>query len=134
MVAMNMEKKIARILAHQLRQRTANQTIPEINDEHGSKCLDSHKINSCFQNFYQALFTSECPTTPSVLENFLRSQHVPSVDPNLAESLEKDFSALEIISAIRFVQSGKSPGAGRISVRFLQKNLRPACPFTNVTF
>ncbi|KAL0152803.1 hypothetical protein M9458_052526 [Cirrhinus mrigala] len=114
-------EEIGRILAHQLRQRTANQTIPAINDEQGSKCTDSLKINSCFQNFYQVLYTSECPTTPSVLENFLRSLHVPSVDPNIADSLGKDFSALEIISAIGSMQSGKSPGPDRYLTEFFKK-------------
>lgn len=114
-------EKIGRILAHQLRQRTANQTIPAVNDEQGLKNTDSVKINSCFQNFYQSLYTSECSTTPSAIKDFLGSLHVPSVDPGLAETLEKEFSALEIISAIRSMQSGKSRGPDGYPTDFFKK-------------
>ena len=103
-------EKIGRVLAHQLRQRTANQIIPAINEKQGLKTTDSLKINSCFQNFYQSLYTSDLSTTPSATEDFLSSLRVPSMDPNIADTLEKDLSTLEIISAIRSMQSGKSPG------------------------
>lgn len=63
-------EKAGRILAHQLRQRTANQAIPAINDELGSKNTHSLKINSCFQNFYQSLYTSEVYEDSSSLEFF----------------------------------------------------------------
>ena len=63
-------EKAGRILAHQLRQRTANQTIPAINDEQGLKNTDSQKINSCFKTFYQSLYTSDSSAEPSSLEDF----------------------------------------------------------------
>lgn len=114
-------EKIGRILAHQVRQRTANQTIPAINDEQGLKSTDSLKINSCFQNVYESLYTSELSTTPSEMEDFLRSLHVPSLDPVIADMLEKDLSALEIISAIRSMQSGKSPGPDGYPADFFKR-------------
>lgn len=127
-------EKIGQVLAHQLQQRIANQTVPAINDEQGLKSIDSLKINSCFQNFYQSLYTTELSTTPAAMEDFLRSLHVPSVDPSIADTLEKDLSALEIISAIRSMQSGKSPGPDGYPTDFFQKILRPTCPFTTVSF
>lgn len=55
-----MVEKIGRTLAHPLQQRTANQTMPAINDEEGLK------------------------TTASTL-----TLHVPSADPSIADALEK---------------------------------------------
>lgn len=55
------------------------------------------------------------------MEDFLRSLHVPSVDPSIADTLEKDLSALEIISAIRCMQSGKSPGPDGYPTDFFKK-------------
>ena len=44
-------EKAGRVLAHQLRQKSANQTIPAIHDDQGIKCTDNKEINSCFSRF-----------------------------------------------------------------------------------
>lgn len=61
-----MVEKIGRTLAHPLQQRTANQTMPVINDEEGLK------------------------TTASKL-----TLHVPSSDPSIADALAKDVGGEE---------------------------------------
>ena len=108
-------------IAHELRQKTANQTIPAINDELGLKITDSLKINSCFQHFYQSLYTSDLSTIPTAMEDFLSPLHVPCVDPNMADTLEKDLSTLEITSAVRSMQSSKSPGPDGYPTEFFKK-------------
>ncbi len=55
------------------------------------------------------------------MENFLESLHVPSLDPSIANTLEKDLSDLEIISAIRSMQSDKSPGPDGYPTDFFKK-------------
>lgn len=114
-------EKAGRILAHQLRQRTANQTIPVIKDEQGLKITDSLKINSRFQTFYQSLYTSDSPVDPSVLEDFFGTLRVPCVDPGMAAGLEEDLSVAEIASAIGSMQSGKSPGPDGYPADFFKK-------------
>lgn len=114
-------EKSGRALAHQLRQRTANQTIPEINDECGLKCTDNEKINSCFRKFYQLLYTSDGPNNPVLLEDFFRFLKMPSVSVEFSAELERDLSVKEIVSAIGALQSGKSPGPDGFSTEFFKK-------------
>lgn len=66
-------EKARRVLAHQLRQRSANQTIPAKNDDNGRKCTDNKEINSCFSKFYQLLYTSDSSTNASEFEDFFLS-------------------------------------------------------------
>lgn len=114
-------EKAGRILAHQLRQRTANQAIPAINDEQGSKVTDNLKINSCFQTFYKSLYTSDSSADSSSLEDFFETLCVPSVDLGAAAGLEEDLSVAEIASAIGSMQSGKSPGPDGYPTDFFKR-------------
>lgn len=52
---MNMVEKIGRTLAHPLQQRTANQTMPAINDEEGSKTTASNLTPSADPSIADAL-------------------------------------------------------------------------------
>lgn len=53
------------------------------------------------------LYTSDSSIGPSALEDFFKTLHVPSIDTEAAAGLT---AAPEIVSAIRSMQSGKSPG------------------------
>lgn len=102
--------KAGRVLAHQLCQKSANQTITAINDESSLKYTDSKGIPSCFSQFYQSLHTSKPPTNSSELETFFKTLYIPSVSSELSTQLERDLSVTEITSTIRNMQSGKCPG------------------------
>lgn len=114
-------EKASRILANQLRQRAANQTITAINDEKDLKRTDNEKMNSCFRKFYQALYTSEVSSNSASLEDFFKPLKIPSIDAGLVEELEKDFSVLEVASAISAMQTGKSPGPDGFQAEFFKK-------------
>jgi len=103
-------EKAGKILAHQLRQRAANQYIPEISDEQGLKHTDPSKINVCFHRYYSRLYTSEPPADESALDTFFHNLDIPGVDPELAAKLEDAISIEEVVEAIGNMQSGKSPG------------------------
>jgi hypothetical protein len=76
-------EKSGKMLAHQLRQRTANQTIPEINDELCNKCIDHLVINSCFQTFTQ---------NATLFDTFFENLDIRTVEPDIAAELEEQFS------------------------------------------
>ena len=76
--------KAGKILAHQLRQRTANQYISEISDEQGLKHTKHSKINSCFHRYYSSLYTSEPPGDETPLERFFHNFDIPRIYLNLA--------------------------------------------------
>lgn len=52
-------EKIGRILAQQLRQKTASQCIPEIKDKLKTKYTNHSQINQIFYKFYSSLYKSE---------------------------------------------------------------------------
>ncbi len=63
-------EKTGRVLAHQLRQKTANCTITQIKDKLGNKCTEHLKINHCFYEFYSELYTSESHKDENLFSSF----------------------------------------------------------------
>jgi len=114
-------EKAGRVLAHQLRQKSANQTISAIHDDHGVKWTDNKEINSCFSHFYQSLYTSDSTADPSEVGDFFKSLNMPYVNPDLVVELERELSVMEITSAVRDMQSGKSPGPDGFPTEFYKK-------------
>lgn len=78
-------EKAGRLLAHQLRQRSVTQNIPAIINGQGNQCSDNEKINSCFSQFYQSLYSPESSSNQSDLETFFEGINVPFVSPDLAD-------------------------------------------------
>ena len=117
-------EKAGRVLAHHLRQKSAKQTIPAIYDDQGIKCTDNKEINSCFSKFYQLLYTPDLTTDPSKVEDFFKALNIPSVKSELV-------TELEVISAIRDMQSGKSPVPDHFPTEFFktfENQLSPLLP------
>ena len=114
-------EKAGKILAHQLRQKAANQYISTISDQQGTKHTDQIEINSCFRQFYSSLYTSEPPDDQSALDNFFQGLEIPKVNPAAAARLDRDISLDEIIDSIASMQSGKSPGPDGYPSEFFKK-------------
>ncbi|XP_051794339.1 calcium-binding mitochondrial carrier protein SCaMC-2-B isoform X1 [Acanthochromis polyacanthus] len=114
-------EKAGHLLAHQLRQRSAYQTISAVNNDQGIVCTDNEEINSCFTKFYQALYSSDSTAEASDFEGFLKDLNLPVVNPNQITDLERDISAAEISLAIKDMQNGKSPGPDGFTTDFFKK-------------
>lgn len=114
-------EKARRALARQLRQRTANQTILAVNDEHGQKYTDNGEINSCFKKFYHSLYSSDSPADPCAIDDFFKPLNIPSINAELVNELESDITTAEITAAIKAMQSGKSPGPDGFPTEFYKK-------------
>lgn len=103
-------EKTGRLLAHQLQQCTANQAIPEIQNDQGVRYTDTLEINTSFFKFYQTLYSSSSSQSTSDIEKFFQNTNIPELDPDVAISLEEPISTTEIVMAIQSMQSGKTPG------------------------
>ncbi|KAM7402819.1 hypothetical protein PAMP_018030 [Pampus punctatissimus] len=103
-------ERAGKVLAHQLRQRTANKFISEITDEENIKHTDHAEINLCFHNYYSHLYTSESLKDKSLLDSFFQNLEVPQLKPELVTKIEEDISTVELVAAIKSMQNGKSPG------------------------
>lgn len=61
-------EKTGHILAHQLRQKAASQSIPEIKDDLNVKYTNHSQINQTFCKFYSKLYSSESMKNESFLK------------------------------------------------------------------
>lgn len=118
-------EKTGKILAHQLRQKTADRTIAEIKDEFGIKHIDHSEINSCFHKFYTKLYDSESLGDHTLFDSFFRKIKVPKIDTKTASKLDQPFSVEELTNAIKLIQTGKSPGPDGFPSEFFKKICRP---------
>lgn len=127
-------EKTGRLLAHQLKQRTANQSIPEIRNDQGVRCTDTSEINTSFFKFYQTLYSSPSSQSTSDIENFFQNINVPELDPNVATTLDEPISTAEIMLAIQSMQSGKSPGPDGYPSDFYKKFSSQLSPLLRSVF
>jgi exonuclease III len=114
-------EKIGKILAHQLRQQSVDQSILEIIDKHDKKLTDPLEINNRFMEYYSQLYTSESSRNEVLFDSFFSKFTLPSIDEQYASDLERPFSKAEILKAITTMQSGKSPGPDGFPSEFFKK-------------
>uniref|UniRef100_A0A3Q3ENM7 Reverse transcriptase domain-containing protein n=1 Tax=Kryptolebias marmoratus TaxID=37003 RepID=A0A3Q3ENM7_KRYMA len=113
--------RASRLLAHQLRRRTASHMIPQIMDSSGTLHQDPTTINSVFQSFYSLLFKSESPADSSEMNQFLDGLKFPVITPDVAEELDAPLTREEIVAAMKSMQSNKAPGPDGFPVEFYKK-------------
>uniref|UniRef100_A0A8C5GW44 Uncharacterized protein n=1 Tax=Gouania willdenowi TaxID=441366 RepID=A0A8C5GW44_GOUWI len=82
-------EKAGRLLAHLLRQRSAFQSIPAINNNKGFKYSDNGEINICFSTFYQSLYSSDSAAMDSDFENFFKDFNLPVVNSDLVRGTSR---------------------------------------------
>ncbi len=114
-------EKTGRVLAHQLRQKTADRTITQIKDKLGNKCMEHLQINHCFYEFYSELYTSESHKDENLILSFFYKITLPSIDSETTAELETPFSVEEINASIMSMQNAKSPGPDGFPSEFYKK-------------
>ena len=122
-------EKIGRILAQQIRQKTASQCIPEINDETKIKSTNHSQINNTFYKFYSSLYKSESLKDLNLFKSFFDKLNIPTVDVQVASNLDKPFTEAELLIAVQSMQNGKSPGPDGFPSEFFKKFSKELCPF-----
>lgn len=110
-----------RLLAQQLKARTASNQIIQITDESGSTTSNLDKINNTFRSFFSQLYTSESLADENKLNNFFEKLDLPKVSPENNSKLDAAFTLLKINEAIQSMNSGKSPGPDGYPVEFYKK-------------
>lgn len=103
-------ERAGKVLAHQLCQRTANQYISEISNEHNMKHTDHSKINLCFYNYYLHLYTSQSLKEIPILDSFFHNLNIRQLNPELVSRLKDYVYTGELVAAIKSMQNGKSLG------------------------
>lgn len=102
-------EKTGRLLAQQLKSKSASHLIPKIRKTSQEITVDPHKINSMFKKYYSDLYTSEPPQDDS-MSKFLLNVNLPIVKEDQNNNLDKLLQVQEIEDSIRAMQSSKTPG------------------------
>ena len=115
----------AKLLAQQAGTRSLASWISEIRTPSGTSTAPD-EINSQFKSFYSELYSSE--SSPLQWEGPDPLGHIcfPQVDPSFSEVLAAPITVLEIVTAIKSLPGGKSPGPDRFTAEFF-KSLPPSC-------
>ena len=109
--------KATKLLAHQLRQASSSQQIPQIHTPSGVT-TDPKKINDQFKQFYSSLYTSEPGSDLSALDCLFGSLDLVRVDADTAERLEGPVTIDDLKRATFSMQSGKCPGPDGFPTEF----------------
>ncbi len=110
--------KSGKILAQQIRQYSTANTIPSIRRDDGRITKDESEINSVFEQFYTALYSSELDFNPSELDSFFNSIQMPQIPSDNNTELEKILNLEELNVALSNMQNSKAPGPDGFTVEF----------------
>jgi hypothetical protein len=108
-------EKATKLPAHQIRKSEASRLIPQIRTLSGATTVIHKEINDQFKQFYSALYSSESPQDPLLIDSVFNGLNMPSIDTDSHDCLEEEFTPEEIATAVK---SGKSPGPDGFPTKF----------------
>lgn len=111
--------KAGKLLAHQLRQRSTSNLIPQIRSDSGITTIPC-EINNTFKKFYSTLYSSD-QVSDSAFDAFFNNLDIPSIEQPVVEELEKPITLEELNGAASNLQSGKCPGPDGFPSDFYKK-------------
>lgn len=114
-------EKAGRLLAQQLKSKSASRLIPKIRKTSQEITVDPQEINSIFYKYYSDLYSSEFPHDDSFMSTFLANVNLPTVKIDQKNNLDKTLQLQEIEDSIRAMQSGKAPGPDGFPIEFYKK-------------
>ncbi len=123
-------EKAGRLLAQQLKSKSAARLIPKIRKTSQEITVDPQEINSIFHKYYSYLYSSEFPQDDSFMSTFLTNVNLPTVKIDQNNNLDKPLQLQEIEDSIKAMQSGKAPGPDGFPVEFYKKKILTTVPFT----
>lgn len=113
--------KARRLLAHQLKCRSASEQIPQIRKDDGELTIHPEEIKETFTTFYSNLYTSEMTNDCSDMQHFFNNLQAPSVKIVHGTETELPLNRIEITTAIKAMQNGKTPGPDGYPIEFYKR-------------
>lgn len=110
--------KAEKMLALQLKQLETKQCIPAVKNTNGTVIKERSQICNAFRDYYSDLYQSECSFQGQNLEKFLKSISFPVLKAFQVEDLESPITTKEIVTAVKSLASGKSPGGDGFTSEF----------------
>ncbi len=116
-------EKAGRLLAQQLKSKSASRLIPKIRKASQEITVDPQEINSIFHKYYSYLYSSEFPQDDSFMSTFLTNVNLPTVKIDQKNNLDKPLQLQEIEDSIKAMQSGKAPGPDGLKSSLTQAHI-----------
>ena len=110
--------KASRLLAHQLKIKTASNQITQIRTNTSALTSDPVEINDVFKEFYSQLYTSESSNNEAHMSEFFTVLDVPMISEDNRQILDSPLQLNEITEAIKLMNNNKSPGPDGFPVEF----------------
>ena len=107
-----------KLLARQIKKESEDRTIIKIREQDGSITVDDLQINGVFKSYYTELYTSTSQSEPEECKSFLDNILIPVLTQVDRQSLEKDVSSEELLSAMAILQKGKSLSLDGLPIEF----------------
>lgn len=82
-------EKAGRLLAHQLKCKSASQLIPQIYNTSHVTTVDPVEINYTFKAYYSQLYTSEFPKDTLTMTTFFENLNVPTISHDQKNKLDE---------------------------------------------
>ena len=112
--------KAGRLLAWQIKQRQTERTITVIEGPLGN-IVDPIKINEAFRDYYEKLYSSECPPNQKLQSQFLDNLNIPKLSEEDQIDLEKELTIQELSAAIDAMTAGKTSGPDGLPIDIYKK-------------
>lgn len=113
-----MGDKPERLLSRQLRGIQASRAILQIKSGSGELLTNPKEINTRFLEFYKCLFTSKTNVPISDITDFFNTFDIPSLSEAAREDLDKEFTLVEVLEAIKCLPNGKASGPDGFCIEF----------------
>ena len=110
--------KAGRLLAHQLRQKTAKTAIPEIRIAPDKTTTHPQTINDQFRHYYADIYTSEANANTGEIQEFLDKLDIPQISQEAQTFIDTPITCQEITQAISSLQGARAAGPDGISIEF----------------
>lgn len=113
-----MNDKPDKLLARQLRGIQAKRMINKIKTNTGSITTDPKKINECFREYYENLYSSKITADTARISDFLSALHLPKLCASAQAELNTEITLKEVTEAIHSFPNGKASGPDGYGIEF----------------
>ncbi len=110
--------KAGKMLAYQLKQQESKQSIPAIRGSSGNIITEQALISSAFKEYYSKLYQTESQPQEHKVAEFLMNIPLPKLSASERDELEAPVRDIEILTAIKKLANGKSPGGDGYTIEF----------------
>uniref|UniRef100_A0A8C5MMF1 Reverse transcriptase domain-containing protein n=1 Tax=Leptobrachium leishanense TaxID=445787 RepID=A0A8C5MMF1_9ANUR len=116
------ENKPGKLLAHLLRQRRETNYVSKIKTGTGRTSPLPDVIVREFESYYRKLYDMEGTTgrviAPPAISRYLQDKIHTTLSPEGTESLSAPFTEVELLTVMKLMKKGKSPGPDGLSLEY----------------